>query len=297
MVAYATMHCPALTSPNREEKLMKKITIVTDEFELRILSGFIDTLRWWLFRFLVFTLHLRWAFEPDRYDINPNIDILNIGIESLLDNRKLVAGMRLIAPKKLEDTMTFNLSCFSNLFYDLVTNKQVFLAHRELWLEVTRLAVADKSNGTTLIDLLFNGVYMAAAANARPYLLLVTNTTLKRWLDRYGLVYKTVGVGWFVPANSDERKRYGERVPHYVMLISLPLTVANLVNEIRDRFHTNFNLDGVDTYTWPESHEEFWKSVEAVPQEQLEQFLIEARQQRYRSKSSLVVETNVAASG
>lgn len=171
-------------------------------------------------RFIVFTVNLRWALDPDRYDLDRKIRKVHLG---LWKDKLLIGGARVIFPEEVEYTLTFSEESFRAMLPEEVAKS--LRQNRQAWVEVTRLYVLGKKEDRgKFAKALFRGIYQYGIETGHPILVMVVNNTLLKMFERYRFAYKIVGACGLRPANRAERKQASPSsglVPHYVVVLNL----------------------------------------------------------------------------
>lgn len=198
------------------------------------IKGPFEMLVYFFQRFLVFTVGLRWALDPDKYDLNRKIRKVHLG---LWKGRRLLGGARIIFPEDVNHTLTFSEAPFRAMLDSEVAGH--LIQYRLNWIEVTRLYVLGKQDRGMLAKELFRAIYQYGMANGYPVLVMVVNDTLMTMFKRYRFAYKVVGAGGFKPANRAERANTNGNglVPHYVVVLNLIASQAT----VTDKTLTFFN--------------------------------------------------------
>ncbi len=190
------------------------------------ITGLFPLLVYYIQRFLVFTVGLRWALDPDKYDLNLEIRKVHLG---LWEGLRLRGGARIIFPDKVEHTLTFSEKPFRAMLGNEVAESLV--RYTTAWIEVTRLYVLGRHRGT-LAKELFRAIYQYGMETGRPILVMVVNDTLLTMFRRYRFAYKVVGAAGLRPANKEERANANGTglVPHYVLVLNLAVSQATVTS-------------------------------------------------------------------
>ena len=178
-------------------------------------------LEWLWLRFVYGRLLLNWSWEPDWYDLQKN-DVEHWGI---CDGNRLVGGVRLYRPKKIETTMQYRVATFCSMLES--SAKDVLRDNIQHVLEITRLLLfgrvqKERKTRKQVLALLMRRIYTQALLQGRPLGLAVVNPFTKRILARVPAEIAVIGETLLPSKNALERKQYGTKVPHYTLLIVMP---------------------------------------------------------------------------
>lgn len=250
MIARTEMNRPEWSFP------ASSLHTTTGGIDVAALHGRRELLHWYLFRFLHIRVLYNWAWDPDRFDLNPGT--VQYGLREkgpYKDN--FLGGFRITAPKaSLSETMTAGLPFFRSMATH-PSDWEALERDHDLVVEVSRFALAvHRMRDRVLVDALvrnsLRAIFWEQARLSRPFTLVVVNPFLLSKYQRYGLVMKVLGTRDIPAASVLERKVFGAVIPHHVVLINAAESERRCVEgKLPPHLSYDFIFDGMSAYAQP----------------------------------------------